>query len=515
MRRWKAAGAERDASLAPEAAPSPAPRARIGVPPFMGVRISPRRAGAEQEADRAAGAWRAGRGAELLPLTGAASPGAAALGARAGAGRPLEPAWQARAAARYGVDGAGVRVHDDPEAASLAGGLGANAVTVGSDIFFAEGRYAPASPEGERVLAHELAHVAQQGGEPRAVQCDLAQSMPVSLGVFETSMITQAGGGGTFPGLMGTIEFHPDPHGPYSSEIGLVQAVNVTDVGGRTTPSSGAPADWNRINSGQESGRMELMTEGTGAAPAGWFIDASTAANARGGSGAGPNYIEHFTSPPPANQFGYLRSPTDVRPASLWDYPQMSFDTDFDFETVARGTDNRTVYGSLLWGFSIRSGAVTTEYAQAQDGASAVWEEALERYRGYYVHEPVVLYFATNQEIPDPGEEDKLLDVPDYLDRYPDVEVSIEGWADVQGGETGNIDLAQRRADAVRTLLLSMGVGASRIAWSAGFGETSHFSAHGTPSQARQRSEEGLLRANRRVVVTFSHTVSNHPIAMP
>ena len=36
--------------------------------------------------------------------------------------------------------------------------------------------------------------------------------------------------------------------------------------------------------------------------------------NARGSS-IGPNYIEHFISPEPDNQFGYLRSPTDVRRA--------------------------------------------------------------------------------------------------------------------------------------------------------------------------------------------------------
>jgi outer membrane protein OmpA-like peptidoglycan-associated protein len=317
--------------------------------------------------------------------------------------------------------------------------------------------------------------------------------------------------------MMGTIGFDPDPNGPYSAEIGLVQAVNVTDVGGATT-TAGEPLDWsNDVPGGAnpEAGRMELMTEGTGVAPKGWFIDSRTA-GARGAS-IGPNYIEHFISPEPVNQFGYLRSPTDVRRASLWDFPQSPHDVDFDFETVPKGTDNQTIYGSLFWGFGIRSGAVppSSEYAFASGTASATFEEALERFRGFFVHEPVVLYFDTNIDVPITGEEAKLADVPDYLSRYPDVTVNIEGWADVRGGEADNIDLAQRRADSVQTLLLGLGVDAGRMNFSVGFGETTDFSRHGAPSAARQAREAGLLRANRRVVVTFEHTASGYPIVMP
>ena len=489
-----------------------------GVPLYLEMRARPRRQQGEREADAAARSWRAGGDANLTPVSGPPSPRATGIAARAGRGRPLEESWRARAEERFGIDGDAVRVHDDPAAAELARGLSAHAVTVGSDIFFGAGRYAPASTEGERVLAHELAHVGQQQGEPRAVQCDLAMSLGVPLGVFDVDLVTQASGPGTNAGMAGTIGFDPDPTGPYSAEIGLVQAVNVTDVGGATT-TAGNPLDWsNDVPGGAnpEAGRMELMTEGTGAAPHGWFIDSRTANNARGSS-IGPNYIEHFISPEPVNQFGYLRSPTDVRRASLWDFPQSPHDVDFDFETVAKGTDNQTVYGSLFWGFQIRSGAVppTSEYAVQQGTASATFEEALERFRGFFVHEPVALYFDTNQEIPNAGEEGKLADVPDYLDRYPDVQVSIDGWADLRGTEADNFDLAQRRADAVQTLLLTLGVDPGRIAWSVGMGETTEFSRHGAPSAARQRSEPGLLQANRRVVVSFEHTVSGHPIVMP
>ncbi len=416
-----------------------------------------------------------------------------------------------------GGDYRDVRIHTDRHAERLAESLGANALTSGSDIYFNAGRYDPGSEQGERLLAHELAHVTQQGGEPRAVQCDLAQSMPVTLGLFDIDMVTQASTPASGAGMMGTIAFEPDPNGPYSAEIGLVQAVNVTDVLGTTNANPGGPLDWsNDVPGGAnpEAARMELMTTGLGAAPPGWFIDSSTATNPRG-STIGPNYIEHFFSPPPANQFGWLRSPTDFGPASLWDFPNSPHNVDFDFETVAKGTDNQTVYGSLFWGFHIRGGAVSAEYANAHDNATPVFEEALERFRGFYVHEPVVLYFDTDQDIPIAGEDTKLADIPGYLARYPDVQVVIEGHADVRGTEAHNLGLSQRRADSAENLLLLLGVPLSSIVFSFGFGETDQFSQHGTPIGTPQPVDPGRLRANRRVVISFEHTVSGYPIVMP
>jgi hypothetical protein len=65
-------------------------------------------------------------------------------------------------ASRFGFDFGHVRIHTDGEAATLTRQLGARAFTRGHDIYFAAGTFDPASPEGERLLAHELAHVVQQ-----------------------------------------------------------------------------------------------------------------------------------------------------------------------------------------------------------------------------------------------------------------------------------------------------------------------------------------------------------------
>jgi hypothetical protein len=60
-----------------------------------------------------------------------------------------------------------VRVHTGAAAAGLAEGLNARAFTVGGDIYFGAGQYAPATATGYRLLAHEVAHTAQPDGPVR------------------------------------------------------------------------------------------------------------------------------------------------------------------------------------------------------------------------------------------------------------------------------------------------------------------------------------------------------------
>ena len=62
---------------------------------------------------------------------------------------------------KLGADLSDVRVHTGGESAQAATGLGARAFTVGSDVHFNAGEFAPGSKEGDRLLAHELTHVVQ------------------------------------------------------------------------------------------------------------------------------------------------------------------------------------------------------------------------------------------------------------------------------------------------------------------------------------------------------------------
>jgi hypothetical protein len=77
-------------------------------------------------------------------------------------GRPLDPFTRAPLERRFGHDFSRVRVHTDSRAAESADAVGATAFTLGQDIVFAEGRYAPESAQGRRLLAHELGHTIQQ-----------------------------------------------------------------------------------------------------------------------------------------------------------------------------------------------------------------------------------------------------------------------------------------------------------------------------------------------------------------
>lgn len=82
--------------------------------------------------------------------------------ALAGPGRLLEPALQQDMEQRFGHDFSSVRVHSGMVAEQSAQDMNANAYTVGHDIVFGAGRFAPGTNGGRRLLAHELAHVVQQ-----------------------------------------------------------------------------------------------------------------------------------------------------------------------------------------------------------------------------------------------------------------------------------------------------------------------------------------------------------------
>jgi len=81
-----------------------------------------------------------------------------------GGGAPLDARTASQAGATYGESFSDVRVHTDATAARLAGELGASAFTVGNHVAFAGSQYQPGTAFGDALLAHELAHVAQQRG---------------------------------------------------------------------------------------------------------------------------------------------------------------------------------------------------------------------------------------------------------------------------------------------------------------------------------------------------------------
>jgi hypothetical protein len=89
---------------------------------------------------------------------------ARAIEQQRGGGRELDTDARANMEGALGEDFSDVRIHDDANADALSTAVSAQAFTTGSDVFFRSGKYDAASGEGQKLLAHELTHVAQQRG---------------------------------------------------------------------------------------------------------------------------------------------------------------------------------------------------------------------------------------------------------------------------------------------------------------------------------------------------------------
>ncbi len=87
-----------------------------------------------------------------------------------GGGSKMDHATQSFMESRFGTDLSNVSIHTDSKAIQMSQGLNAQAFTVGSDIYFNEGKYNPSSISGKHLLAHELTHTIQQKGVQRKIQ---------------------------------------------------------------------------------------------------------------------------------------------------------------------------------------------------------------------------------------------------------------------------------------------------------------------------------------------------------
>ncbi|MDN3581247.1 eCIS core domain-containing protein [Mucilaginibacter flavus] len=95
---------------------------------------------------------------------GVASPAVTnGIAATRGGGQSMSNGTKSFMESRFGNDFSDVRIHTDDYAAQMSNELNAQAFTVGNDIYFNSGKYAPEVSGGKRLLAHELTHTIQQG----------------------------------------------------------------------------------------------------------------------------------------------------------------------------------------------------------------------------------------------------------------------------------------------------------------------------------------------------------------
>ena len=127
-----------------------------------------------------------GRSAEVTPGL------AAHIQSLRGGGQPLPASTRAFFEPRFGHDFRQVRVHTEARAAETARALNAHAFTVGRDVVFGAGQYAPDTLQGQRLLGHELTHVVQQHGRqlPRTQSLETGEARQVASSLGSDTKMT-------------------------------------------------------------------------------------------------------------------------------------------------------------------------------------------------------------------------------------------------------------------------------------------------------------------------------------
>ncbi|MGX5820951.1 eCIS core domain-containing protein [Chitinophaga lutea] len=146
---------------------------------------------------------------------GSVAPSGAAPSAGTG-GSPLPRGAAREMSAAFGRDFGNVRIHTDAAAQTAAKQLGAQAFTYRGNIYFAKGKYDPASKEGKWLLAHELTHVVQQRNGEEALQkkdvAEISTPVPKGMTVEKDDAGDVTGATGTMSGMK--VIILPDTTGP-------------------------------------------------------------------------------------------------------------------------------------------------------------------------------------------------------------------------------------------------------------------------------------------------------------
>lgn len=135
-----------------------------------------------------------------------------------GKAAPLEPSIRGFMETKFGASFDDVRIYTGPAAVSLCRGLQARALTLGRDIVFDEGQYAPESSAGRRLLAHELVHILQQrSANPPAQSCFVSVGDPLDDCEIEADRLAEQALGA---GLRSTVT--PDATGAIRRAIRVI-----------------------------------------------------------------------------------------------------------------------------------------------------------------------------------------------------------------------------------------------------------------------------------------------------
>jgi hypothetical protein len=164
-------------------------------------------------------------------------------------GRPLEPVFRRDMEQRLGHDFSKVRVHTDVIAEQSALDLNAHAYTVGNNIVFGAGKFAPLTHDGRRLIAHELTHVVQQSfisdagrvGPTHGTPVAQRQTAPASQGPIQQTPARQT----------------PAPQAPASKAATQLEIDTYTNVVAAQNELEQLIADFKTGKSGFDKEHME------------------------------------------------------------------------------------------------------------------------------------------------------------------------------------------------------------------------------------------------------------------
>lgn len=352
---------------------------------------------------------------------------------------------------KMNADFSDVSIHTDNKAVEMSNEVGAKAFTHGNDIYFNRGQYDTSSSQGKHLLAHELTHTVQQGGNrihKKIIQRDIVDSGPdmkSDEGQFSINLVKKEIPPESKVGEKGTVGFHPDKKSFKTNEIGMIQIVKNTKIDNAGIEAD--YADWQGddadINSVKTSEKLivynttikdtlktisQSQTNGhvtpleiynvnmtalgafdeNKAIPdkteikipkvqANYSIDippkdpkATKRTKAR--DAEVPLFYRDYQPNPLDSKDGYNK--TNTMEASLWDFPGIksaAVNYRWDFETVARSKDKGFDYGTVHWGFTADHGIIKNEYHYLAKGTSSTYNSAIAEFNEFYANHHLVV----------------------------------------------------------------------------------------------------------------------------
>jgi outer membrane protein OmpA-like peptidoglycan-associated protein len=452
-------------------------------------------------------------------------------------GQPLDGGTRAFMEPRFGHDFSRVRVHTDDRAAESARAVNALAYTIGRDVVFGEGQYAPEASEGRRLLAHELTHVVQQNSSPvnpganivigtsgtvleREAEANTESVIarkPMNIGSLSSGGVLQRQGpsGSEAPiererRVNPRINLDPDSielaleiiRGQHriTGEANLLRPINLFGVSipGLDPAQFNASLGYeNRCNRAFQSALLSLQQD-----------------QRRGGA-----VIDFHNNPwQVGTKVGFRMGTVSIEPGGTISFVGDSFDSAIFTLTIATGVSSEIPRECIPVPSPARppTPPESPEKGQRPDIPESTRPTEERGSKGTTPHLPnLTLYFFYDTPILRPESNGTLHQIVNVLQTIPTIHVHLTGHTSLEGTDEYNLRLSQRRARAMQDYLVIAGIAASRIQ-TLGLGEF----APAVPEPPEQQhvplpSVERIRDLNRRVEVVFFDPTGTYAPVMP